>query len=148
MKKRSIDFRKDDRCSGIPRNYFLCNGEEVYNVSKTLSRDHSHSDLQNLQKKNHNEKKMNKLWDCPDRAAALLVFNPTNHIKKQTERKDRELNSFGSSTPLSDYHRFIIEGPRCTDGSYVPTTQSHLTHHQRLLFPSQSSDQLVRHLQR
>jgi hypothetical protein len=148
--KRALDFRKDDRCSGIPRNYFLCDGKEVYNIAKTLSTESSHGQKKINQSSEGNkttDKRMNKLADSPDRAAALLFMNSsTSFKKKQIEKSGREPPS--NSLALSDYQRFIIEGPRCTDGSFVLTTESHLSHHQRLLFPSQSSDQLVRHLQR
>lgn len=174
MKKKTLDFRRDHRTSGIPRNYFLCNGK-VTNISDALNerRSASSSKVQTSISsttsplvtkereriiKNDSEKTL-KLCDSPDRAGALLFVQQTNHPSpplplhlppsssitqsKTMKRKSPILNS-----QLKEYEKFILEGPRCTDGSYVMTLESQANNRRQLLFPCQSKDKLVCNLQR
>jgi hypothetical protein len=174
MKKRNLDFRKDRRTSGIPRNYFLCDGE-VNNISDILNGNKpallssslkikkttsfsstppvttgtSTPTTGNETKQTLTDKKL-KLCDSPDRAAALLFLKQTNaprpdplQPRPRNQKTGQNLNA-----QLKEYHKFIVEGPRCTDGSFVTTLQSQSIHRRQLLFPSQNADELVRHLQR
>ena len=173
MKKKKLDFRRDHRTSGIPRNYFLCNGE-VTNISDTLNERRSpyssfpapsssskvqttissttRGDVTKERERiinNDSERKL-KLCDSPDRAGALLFVKQTNPppSSSMTQSKNMKKKSPILNSQLKEYEKFMIEGPRCTDGSYVMTLESQAKNRRQLLFPCQSKDKLVCHLQR
>lgn len=147
-KKRIIDFRQDDRNTGIPRNYFLINGD-VYNISTMLdeklttkvsnTRGSSSTTTRIGNKTSSSSSSSLQLCDSPDRAGALLFVEIQKKKKHEKKRMDER---------LKDYHRFILEGPKTTDGSYISTLENQTIHGRKLLFPSYSTDQIVKNLQR
>jgi hypothetical protein len=129
MSRKVLDFRRDDRSSGIPRNYFLYNGD-VINAGDAVQDASILTPPKPV-------KQAVKLQNSPDRAAALL-FMPS--LKRDPQRIHK--------LPSQEYHTFLVEGPRVTDGSYRKTKEELLANHGQSCLPRRRGDKIVSKIQR
>mmetsp|Transcript_26610 Transcript_26610/g.39539 ORF Transcript_26610/g.39539 Transcript_26610/m.39539 type:complete len:134 (-) Transcript_26610:94-495(-) len=130
-KKPPVNLCDDEtRKSGIPRNYFLFNGVVLNSresiADKTVIKRAVYPDSGVIP----------KLCNSPERAAKLM-------------RKERS-QVLSTPSPASErYRRFVVEGPRITDGSFIPELSAMASSRSRtLLLPSHNKDKLLCNLQR
>ena len=128
-KRRQIDFRNDTRDSGIPRNYFIYNGSVVNAAA-------SPAELKKVITQRPDPRPV-ELYNSPDRASTLIF---SEHIHRKMTPQISQDPSF---------RKFVVEGPRISDGSYVETIEEKAVNRsRRLLLPSYNKDMMVHKLQR
>mmetsp|Transcript_17230 Transcript_17230/g.28830 ORF Transcript_17230/g.28830 Transcript_17230/m.28830 type:complete len:147 (+) Transcript_17230:44-484(+) len=127
------------RNTGIPRNYFLVDGN-VINARSELEeiREKFPSAKDRARKRREDAKAgLVDLINAPERAAAL-VRSAHDKTSKRTPY----------ITGDSDYRRFVTEGARITDGSYVENRDDRLREVSSKFVPRTVGHRLVHKLQR
>jgi hypothetical protein len=130
-KRKEIDFRNDTRNTGIPRNYFILNGNAVNSTS-------SLKEIKDIiRPPNPRAGRPVELINSPERASAIIFGDQVSRKTTAQVCKDKE------------FRRFITEGPRITHSSFEENScERAVNHSRRLLLPSHNKDLMLHKLQR